>query len=414
MPSDLGLSQSQLPGSQFGADGSAGTKVSGWAADRIRPLPLAPLAPPAARVDDGRVIDLAVGSPDLAPPVPVMEALVGALGRADAHGYGSSIGLRELRQAIVDRYESRYGVRLDPDREATLVLGAKEGFAHLLWATVDPGDGVLVPNPSYPVHRAAVVAAGAVPIEYPLDVGVDVAEAIRRCADRSNPRPRAVVISFPHNPTTATATAQMLQRIVDLAIERGMLVIHDFAYADFAADDERPPSVLEARGAKHVAVELYSLSKSYSMAGWRVGFALGSADALAALGRLKPYLDNGAFLPVQLAALTALTALPEHPAALGALYLDRARALAGILTEQGWPVAAPPGGMYLWAPLPPHWTLGAEALVDRLRAEAQVLAVPGLAFGSGGEGHVRFALVAPRERVMEAARRIGAVLAAAR
>ncbi len=392
--SDLGLQQSH-----FASIGSS----------RVHSLPDAELSPAAGLGADG-AIDLGVGSPDLEPPRSAVEALVEAARRPGVHGYGRSSGIPELRQAIADRYLAQRGVELDPELEVTLLLGSKEGFAHLLWATVDEGDCVLVPNPSYPTHAGMVSGVGARPQGYLVAPGGDVVASMREALLQAPREPTALVASFPHNPTGAVVDAATMRRIVELAAERRLLVIHDFAYAEFTLDGRLPPSLLEVEGGRSAGVELYSLSKSYSMAGWRIGFAVGDEATIAALSKLKPYLDNGAFLPLQLGALHALTEHPDHPAQVDETYRERATLFCRELAAAGWPVEPAAAGMYVWAALPGGWREGSRSFAAMLAREAGVLAVPGAAFGDGGEGYVRFALVQPRERIVAAAARIAAAL----
>jgi alanine-synthesizing transaminase len=355
------------------------------------------------------VIDLGFGNPDVPSPDVAVEKLTQAAQDPRNHRYSASRGIPNLRRAICDLYRRRFGVELDPEREAITTIGAKEGLSHLMWLLVQPGDVALVPDPSYPIHRFAPVLAGADVEGFRLDgdLGAGLEEANRR----ANGRARTVVVSFPHNPTGAVATPELMQEIVDFARERDLVVVHDFAYADLAYDGHEPPSILRAEGARDVAIELYSLTKGFSMAGWRVGFAVGNADVLAGLGRLKSYLDYGTFQPIQIAAIVAMNDAPDYPLEVCELYRSRRDALCRGLQRAGWPVEPPKGTMFVWAEVPERFRdEGSHAFALRLLREAKVAVSPGAGFGPGGEGHVRFALVENEQRIQQAVRGIRAVL----
>jgi len=348
------------------------------------------------------VIDLGFGNPDIPSPEVAVEKLREAALRPVNHRYSSSRGITQLRRAITERYQAVFGVTLDPDRHVVATIGAKEGLSHLLWAIVSEGDEVVVPTPTYPIHRVAPQLAGATVLTAPAAGGVDaLAEAVERS------RPTVVIASFPHNPTTTTATAADMQRLVDLALERDFLIVHDFAYADITFDGHRAPSILAADGALECAVELYSLTKSFSMAGWRVGFALGRADVVQALTRLKSYLDYGTFQPIQIASIVALREAADYPNEVCEIYRHRRDVLCSGLALAGWDVAPPAGTMFVWAPVPPQVAgLDSLQLALRLAREAGVAVSPGAGFGPGGEGHVRFALVENEQRIRQATRAI--------
>ncbi|HEX9598745.1 MAG TPA: aminotransferase class I/II-fold pyridoxal phosphate-dependent enzyme, partial [Gaiellaceae bacterium] len=279
------------------------------------------------------------------------------------------------------------------------------------WLLVEPGDVALVPAPSYPIHLFAPVLAGASVAQMAMGHGEDVFANLEEAYDRSRPRPRALIVSFPHNPTTATVDAAFMQRVVDYARERNIVVVHDFAYADIAFDGHRPPSILEAEGAREVAVELYTLTKGYSMAGWRVGFAVGNAEIVAALGRLKSYLDYGTFQPIQIAATVAIGQAADYPAEVCELYRSRRDTLCDGLARIGWEVTKPRGTMFVWAPIPPAYReLGSHEFALKLLREAKVSVSPGAGFGPGGDGHVRFALVENEQRIAQAVRGIRSAL----
>jgi alanine-synthesizing transaminase len=347
------------------------------------------------------VIDLGFGNPDVPPPEIAVEKLREAALIARNHRYSSSRGLPNLRAAICELYRDRYGVELDPETEATMALGSKEGLVHLLWVLLGPGDAALVPSPSYPIHLFAPGFAGATVHRVP---ALDYVAGVQEAWEAAEPRPRVVLASFPHNPTTACVELAEMQRLVDFAREHELVLVHDFAYADLAFDGYRPPSIFEAEGAREVAVELYSLTKGFSLAGWRTAFVLGRADVVGALARLKSYLDYGSFQPLQIAATVALREARDQPAEAAAVYEGRRNALCDGLTRVGWEVERPRATMFVWAPIPTGELSQAFAL--RLLREAQVAVSPGSGFGADGEGFVRFALVENEQRIAQAVRGI--------
>jgi alanine-synthesizing transaminase len=352
---------------------------------------------------EGRdVIDLGFGNPDIRSPEVAVAKLQEAAAKPANHRYSASRGITQLRTAVAEHYLRSFGVELDPETQVLSTIGAKEGLAHLMWVVVEEGDTAVVPTPAYPIHRVAPVLAGARVVTPPATGGIDaIAEAVHAHA------PKVVIVSFPHNPTTAVASAEDLQRLVDLAREHEFLLVHDFAYADVAFDGHRPPSVLAADGAEHCAVELYSLTKSFSMAGWRVGFVLGRADVVAALAKLKSYLDYGTFQPIQIAATVTLREAGEYPAEVCEIYRHRRDALCRGLARAGWVVEPPLGTMFVWAPIPePFRSLGSLEFALLLAREAGVAVSPGIGFGDGGDAHVRFALVENEQRIGQATRAI--------
>jgi alanine-synthesizing transaminase len=355
------------------------------------------------------VIDLGFGNPDVAPPEVAVEKLREAALLPRNHRYSSSRGLPKLREAICDLYRDRFGVELDPETEATLALGAKEGLVHLLWVLLGPGDVALVPSPSYPIHLFAPGFAGAAVARVPVGPDVDFVAGVEEAWLASQPRPRVLLCSFPHNPTTACVELDTLQRLVDFARERELVLVHDFAYADLAFDGYRPPSIFECAGAREVAVELYSLTKGFSLAGWRIAFLLGRSDVVGALARLKSYLDYGSFQPLQIAATVALREARERPAEVAAIYGGRRNALCDGLDRIGWDVPRPRATMFVWARIPTGEPSQEFAL--RLLREAHVAVSPGSGFGSDGEGYVRFALVENEQRIAQAVRGIRRTLA---
>ena len=357
------------------------------------------------------VIDLGFGNPDLPSPELAVDKLGQAARNPRNHRYSASRGLPNLRAAICERYAAQYGVELDPETEAIATMGAKEGFCHLFWVLVEPGDAVLVPSPSYPIHLFAPVFAGAAVTRVPIAPSSELLGALEEAFERSQPRPRVLVVSFPHNPTTTVVDLELMQGVVDFARTREVLVVHDFAYADLGFDGHVPPSILQVEGAKEVAVELYSLTKGFSLAGWRVGFVVGNAAVVHALGRLKSYLDYGTFQPIQIAAITTLRDAADYPVEVNDVYRGRRDALCDGLARIGWAVERPQGTMFAWARIPePHGRQGSLAFATMLAREAKVAVSPGEGFGPGGEGHVRFALVENEQRIRQAVRGIGRVL----
>jgi alanine-synthesizing transaminase len=357
------------------------------------------------------VIDFGFGNPDVAPPEVAVEKLREAALLPRNHRYSSSRGLPNLRKAVCERYLAHYGVDLDAETEATMSLGAKEGLVHLLWVLLGPGDVALVPSPSYPIHLFAPGFAGAAVQRVPVGPDVDFVAGVKEAWELSQPRPRVLLCSFPHNPTTAVADLQQMQQLVDFAREKEMVLVHDFAYADLAFDGYRPPSVFEADGAREVAVELYSMTKGFSIAGWRIAFVLGRSDVIGALARLKSYLDYGSFQPLQIAATVALREAGDRPQEVAEVYRGRRDALCDGLARIGWDVPRPAATMFVWARIPEAFASeGAQAFAVRLLREAHVAVSPGSGFGADGEGYVRFALVENEQRIAQAVRGLRAVL----
>jgi len=360
---------------------------------------------------EGRdVIDLGFGNPDIASPQVAVDKLAEAATRPVNHRYSSSRGLPNLRQAVCERYAKVLGVELDPEQHVVSTIGAKEGLSHLMWVLLEPGDSAVVPSPSYPIHLIAPRLTGATVVHARIEHG-DVLGALEEALEAAVPKPRVMIASFPHNPTTEVATPELMQRLVDLAREHEFILVHDFAYADVAFDGHVPPSVLQAEGALECAVELYSLTKSFSMAGWRMGFTLGRPDVVAALAKLKSYLDYGTFQPIQIASIVALREAGEYPAEVCEIYRGRRDALCSGLDRAGWQIEPPKGTMFVWAPIPEeHAELGSLEFALKLAREADVAVSPGVGFGPGGDGHVRFALVENKERINQATRNIRRLL----
>ncbi len=358
------------------------------------------------------VVDLGFGNPDLASPPVVVEKLVEAARNPRNHRYSASRGLPNLRRAVADRYRRRFGVELDPESEVINTIGAKEGLSHLMWVLLQPGDVALVPEPSYPIHIYGPALAGAEVHRVNLSTDVDFFDRLLLAFQRSWPRPRVIVVSFPHNPTTACVDLDFFERLVAFAREHEVFVVHDFAYADIAFDGYEPPSLLQAAGAKEIGVELYTLSKSHSMAGWRVGFVVGNREAIAALAQLKSYLDYGTFQPIQIAAIIALNECDDHVPTVVETYRRRRNVLVEGLRRAGWSVPSPRGTMFLWAPIPERYrAMGSLEFALHLLDEAKVAVSPGVGFGPSGEGFVRFALVENEHRISQAVRGIRRVLA---
>jgi alanine-synthesizing transaminase len=359
----------------------------------------------AAQID---VIDLGMGNPDGATPRAVVNKLAEAARNARNHRYSQSRGIPRLREEITRRYLANYGVELDPEREAIVTIGAKDALAHLLFAIVGPGDAVVSPNPAYPIHQYGVIMAEGHACMLPMP---DAATFLNRLEDlyrTSSKKPKILLISFPHNPTTVCVDLDFFKEVIRLAAHHGTMVVHDFAYADLGFVGYKPPSILQVDGAKEVAVEIFSLSKSYNMAGWRVGFCLGNAKMIAALARIKSYLDYGVFQPIQIASIIALRECEEDTKKICAVYQKRRDVLVTGLNRAGWPVEKPRGSMFLWAPIPERFRgMGSLEFSKLLMEKALVAVSPGIGFGPLGEGHVRFALVENEQRIRQATRAIG-------
>jgi len=353
------------------------------------------------------VIDLGFGNPDLPSPALAVEKLCEAAHNTRNHRYSASRGIPKLRQALADLYQRRFDVALDPEREVIATIGAKEGFSHLMWVLLGPGDAALVPSPSYPIHIFAPLFTGASAREIPMSTDGDFMERVREAYEYSWPKPRVIVLSFPHNPTTATVDLSFFQEVVDFAREHEVIVVHDNAYAELGYDGFQPPSILQADGAKECAVELYSLTKSFSMAGWRLAFLAGNAEVVQALAKLKSYLDYGTFQPIQIAATVTMNEATDVPVEVQAVYQGRRDALIDGLHRIGWDVPRPRGTMFAWAPIPePYREMGSVEFASMLVRDAQVALSPGVGFGPGGEGYVRFALIENEQRTQQAIRNL--------
>jgi alanine-synthesizing transaminase len=369
----------------------------------------------AARRRGEDIIDMSMGNPDGATPAHIVAKLAEVAKRPDTHGYSASKGIPRLRRAISHWYADRYDVSIDPDREAIVTIGSKEGLAHLMLATLDRGDSVLVPDPSYPIHIYGAVIAGAdirsVPLVDSDQGGVEFFAELEKAIRGSYPKPKMMVLGFPSNPTAQCVELDFFARVVALAKKHEILVVHDLAYADIVYDGWKAPSIMQIPGAKDVAVEFFTLSKSYNMAGWRVGFMVGNADLCNALARIKSYHDYGSFTPVQVAAIAALEGDQQCVKDIAASYQKRRDVLVKGLREAGWPVDCPKASMYVWAKIPEAWrALGSLEFSKQLLAKAKVSVSPGIGFGDHGDEHVRFALIENESRIRQAVRGIKAML----
>lgn len=371
----------------------------------------------AARRRGEDIIDMSMGNPDGATPAHIVAKLAEVAQRPDTHGYSASKGIPRLRRAISHWYADRYDVEIDPDREAIVTIGSKEGLAHLMLATLDRGDTVLVPDPSYPIHIYGAVIAGAdirsVPVGNMDDGGVDFFAELEKAIRGSYPKPKMMVLGFPSNPTAQCVELPFFERVIALAKKHEILVVHDLAYADIVYDGYTAPSIMQVKGAKDVAVEFFTLSKSYNMAGWRVGFMVGNADLVHALARIKSYHDYGSFTPVQVAAIAALEGDQQCVKDIAAAYQKRRDVLVKGLREAGWPVECPRASMYIWAKIPEAYrALGSLEFAKQLLAKAKVSVSPGIGFGDHGDEHVRFALIENESRIRQAVRGIKAMFKA--
>lgn len=361
----------------------------------------------AARARGEDIIDFGMGNPDQPTPRHIVDKLVEAAQREDTHRYSVSRGIPRLRRAICHWYRERFAVDLDPDKEAIVTIGSKEGLAHLALATLGAGDTVLVPNPAYPIHPYGFVIAGADVRHVPLVPGVDFFEELRRAIQDSWPKPKMLVINFPGNPTAQCVELDFFERVVAVAREHGIWVVHDLAYADIVFDGYKAPSILQVPGATDLAVEFFSLSKSYNMPGWRVGFMCGNADLVAALARIKSYLDYGTFTPIQVAAITALEGPQDCLRQISGQYESRRNVLCEGLGAAGWLMEKPKATMFVWAPIPePYRALGSLEFSKKLLSEARVAVSPGIGFGKYGDTHVRFGLIENEHRTRQAVRGI--------
>jgi alanine-synthesizing transaminase len=359
----------------------------------------------AARRAGVDIIDFGMGNPDLATPPHIVDKLVEAVQKSQNHRYSASRGITKLRSAIADWYKRRFDVDIDPEREAIATIGAKEGISHLVLVTIRTGDVVLVPDPAYPIHPFSAIIAGGDVRGIPVEPGGDFFEGLMAATKQTWPKPKVLIISFPHNPTTEVVDLAFFEKIVDYAKEHNIMVIHDLAYADLVFDGYVAPSFLQAKGAKDVGVEFFSLSKSYSMPGWRVGFCVGNEKMVSALRRIKSYLDYGIFQPIQIASIIALNGPQDCVKEICDTYQDRRDALISGLHRVGWDVPSPKGTMFVWAKIPDKFRdMGSLEFTKMLINEAQVAVSPGLGFGAYGDDYVRFALIENKMRTNQAIR----------
>jgi alanine-synthesizing transaminase len=357
------------------------------------------------------IIDLGMGNPDLGTPRHIVDKLVESAQKPHNHRYSASMGITKLRIAISNWYQRRYGVAIDPDREAIVTMGVKEGMSHLILVTIRPGDVVFTPNPTYPIHPYSAIIAGGDVRGIPLGPDADFFENLLSATKTSWPRPKVLIISYPHNPTTEVVDLAFFQKIVDYASEHNIMVIHDFAYADLVFDGYMAPSFLQAKGAKKVGVEFFSLSKSYSMPGWRVGFCVGNAQIVAALRRIKSYLDYGIFQPIQIASIIALNGPNDCVKQMRTTYRDRRDALVNGLNRIGWDIKSPKGTMFVWGKIPEKYRkMGSVDFAKFLIKKAEVAVSPGLGFGEYGDEYVRFALIENPMRIKQAVRGIRKIM----
>jgi alanine-synthesizing transaminase len=364
-----------------------------------------------ARREGQDIIDLGMGNPDLGTPPHIVDKLVEAARKPHNHRYSASMGITKLRLAIAKWYKRRFDVDIDPDAEAIVTIGVKEGLSHLVLVTTRPGDVVFTPNPTYPIHPFSAIIAGGDVRGIPVGPGQDFFENLMAATKQTWPRPKMLIISYPHNPTTEVVTLDFFQKVVDYARENDILVIHDFAYADLVFDGYQAPSFLQAKGAKDVGVEFFSLSKSYSMAGWRMGFCCGNPETVAALKRIKSYLDYGVFQPIQIASIIALNGPDDCVQEIRTTYKERRDALVRGLNRAGWKIPKPKGTMFVWGRIPEKYRkMGSVEFSKFLIREAQVAVSPGLGFGEYGDEFVRFALIENPMRINQAVRGIRKIM----
>jgi len=353
------------------------------------------------------IIDLGMGNPDIPTPKHIVDKLIEAAQKGHNHRYSASKGITKLRHAIADWYKRRYDVDIDPEEEAIVTIGAKEGLSHLVLAVISPGDVVFAPNPTYPIHQYSVIIAGGDLRSIPIGANRDFFEDLLTATKQTWPNPKMLIISYPHNPTTAVVDLEFFEKIVDFCKEHKIMVVHDFAYADLVFDGYSPPSFLQVPGAKDIGVELFSLSKSYSMPGWRVGFCVGNRDLIAALRRIKSYLDYGVFQPIQIASIIALNGPYDCVEEIVNIYKERRDVLVDGLNRIGWEIEKPKATMFVWAKIPEQFrNMGSIEFSKMLLEKAKVAVSPGIGFGQYGDDHVRFALVENPHRTRQAIRGI--------
>ncbi|MCB1773398.1 MAG: alanine transaminase [Gammaproteobacteria bacterium] len=361
----------------------------------------------AARARGEDIIDFGMGNPDQPTPKHIVDKLVDAAQRQDTHRYSVSRGIPRLRRAICNWYKSEFDVDLDPDSQAIVTIGSKEGLAHLALACMGPGDSVLVPNPAYPIHPYGFIIAGADVRHVPMTPDHDFFEELHKAIEESWPRPKMLVVNFPGNPTTECVDLDFFERVIEIARANNIWVVHDLAYAAISFDGYKAPSILQVKGAEEIAVEFYSMSKTYNMPGWRVGFMVGNRTLVAALAKIKSYLDYGMFTPIQVAAIAALEGPQDCVEEIRLMYQNRRDVLCDGLNAMGWQVERPKATMFVWAPIPePYRQMGSLEFSKKLLREARVAVSPGIGFGSYGDDHVRFGLIENEHRTRQALRGI--------
>lgn len=364
-----------------------------------------------ARRAGADIIDLGMGNPDLSTPQHIVDKLVEAAQKGQNHRYSASRGITKLRMAISDWYKRRFDVNIDPESEAIVTIGVKEGISHLILVTIRPGDVVFCPNPTYPIHPYSAIISGGDVRGIPVEPGRDFFESLMNATRQTWPRPKILILSYPHNPTTEVVNLDFFEKIVDYAKEHDIMIIHDFAYADLVFDGYKAPSFLQAKGAKDVGVEFFSLSKSYNMPGWRVGFCVGNEETIAALRRIKSYLDYGIFQPIQIASIIALNEDQDCVKEICETYRERRDTLITGLNRAGWEVKSPKGTMFVWAKIPDEYIkMGSVEFSKMLIKEAHVAVSPGLGFGEYGDEYVRFALIENNMRINQGIRGIRKVM----
>jgi len=357
------------------------------------------------------IVDLGMGNPDLGTPQHIVDKLIEASQKPHNHRYSASMGITKLRMAIANWYKRRFDVDIDPDTETIVTIGAKEGISHLVLVTIRPGDVVFTPNPTYPIHPYSAIISGGDVRGIPVGPGHDFFENLISATRQTWPRPKILIISYPHNPTTEVVELEFFEKIVDYANEHDIMIVHDFAYADLTFDGYEPPSFLQVKGAKEIGVEFFSLSKSYSMPGWRVGFCVGNPEIVGALRRIKSYLDYGIFQPIQIASIIALDGPQDCVKEICETYKTRRDALISGLNRVGWEIESPKGTMFVWAKIPDKYIeMGSVEFSKLLINEAQVAVSPGLGFGEYGDEYVRFALIENNMRINQAVRGIRKIL----
>ncbi len=364
-----------------------------------------------ARAKGEDIIDLGMGNPDQPTPSHIVDKLKEAVSNPRNHRYSASAGIPKLRLAISNWYKRKYDIDIDPDSEAVATIGSKEGISHLMLSILSPGDNVIVPNPAYPIHIYSVIISRGDVQSIPLYDEDQLLDSIQKVLNEVWPRPKVLILSFPNNPTTKTASPEFFEKVVNLAKEAGLIIVHDLAYADLCFDGYKAPSILQVKGAKDVAVEFYSMSKSYNMPGWRVGFMVGNEKIISALKRIKSYLDYGIFQPIQIASIHALNSSQECVEEINSMYCSRRNKLIESFSRAGWEIPTPRATMFVWAEIPDQFKkIGSLEFSKMLIEKAKVAVSPGIGFGQYGEGFVRLALVENEMRIMQAARGIKKIM----